>query len=175
MSDTENGLTSETSAEDDAIAAMGDAYVQEFYAAYVECALWSESAGITVDDDGTVTEAPDDDTSFQSHNFDASDLTDDAARETYNDCVAFIAGNVADLQEVAALPEQSGRESYSAGELAGHDFWLTRNGHGAGFWDRGYGAVGRRLSDACDPFGETHLYVVMGDDSDIVNARVGIE
>ena len=22
-------------------------------------------------------------------------------------------------------------------EQAGHDFWLTRNGHGAGFWDRG--------------------------------------
>lgn len=21
-------------------------------------------------------------------------------------------------------------------EQAGHDFWLTRNGHGAGFWDR---------------------------------------
>ena len=20
----------------------------------------------------------------------------------------------------------------------GHDFWLTRNGHGSGFWDRGY-------------------------------------
>ncbi len=20
----------------------------------------------------------------------------------------------------------------------GHDFWLTRNGHGTGFWDRGY-------------------------------------
>ena len=23
---------------------------------------------------------------------------------------------------------------------AGHDFWLTRNGHGAGFWDRGQGS-----------------------------------
>jgi hypothetical protein len=21
-------------------------------------------------------------------------------------------------------------------ERAGHDYWLTRNGHGAGFWDR---------------------------------------
>ena len=24
----------------------------------------------------------------------------------------------------------------------GHDLWLTRNGHGAGFWDRGLGAQG---------------------------------
>lgn len=26
-------------------------------------------------------------------------------------------------------------QQYSAEELAGHDFWLTRNHHGAGFWD----------------------------------------
>lgn len=36
----------------------------------------------------------------------------------------------------------------------GHDFALTRNGHGAGFWDRGYGAVGERLSDAAKVYGE---------------------
>lgn len=28
-----------------------------------------------------------------------------------------------------------------------HDLWLTRCGHGAGFWDRGYGSVGDKLSD----------------------------
>ena len=25
---------------------------------------------------------------------------------------------------------------------ASHDFWLTRNGHSTGFWDRGTGALG---------------------------------
>lgn len=37
-------------------------------------------------------------------------------------------------------------------EQAGHDFWLTRNGHGVGFWDRPeiYGEEGAEtLSDAC--------------------------
>lgn len=29
---------------------------------------------------------------------------------------------------------------------AGHDLWLTRNGHGAGFWDRGAGALGDQLT-----------------------------
>lgn len=47
-------------------------------------------------------------------------------------------------------------------EQIGHDFWLTRNHHGAGFWDRGLGAVGRRLTDACQPYGRVDLYV--GDD-----------
>jgi hypothetical protein len=29
----------------------------------------------------------------------------------------------------------------------GHDFVLTANHHGAGFWDRGYGALGDRLTE----------------------------
>lgn len=36
----------------------------------------------------------------------------------------------------------------------GHDFALTRNGHGAGFWDRGYGEVGERLSESARIYGE---------------------
>lgn len=48
---------------------------------------------------------------------------------------------------------------------AGHDFWLTRNGHGAGFWDRGLGALGEKLSTACKPYGSVWLYV--GDDGKI--------
>ncbi len=28
-----------------------------------------------------------------------------------------------------------GSGEYSIAAQAGHDFWLTRNGHGAGFWD----------------------------------------
>ena len=41
---------------------------------------------------------------------------------------------------------------------AGHDFWLTRNGHGAGFWDRPevYGqAVADELTRACEFIGES--------------------
>jgi hypothetical protein len=61
------------------------------------------------------------------------------------------------------------RQGYSM-ERAGHDFWLTRNGHGAGFWDRDeLKDSGRRrvnlgalLSGACKPFGESDSYE--GDD-----------
>jgi hypothetical protein len=45
---------------------------------------------------------------------------------------------------------------------AGHDFWLTRNGHGAGFWDRGLGAIGDKLTDLAHAAGEQGLY--LGDD-----------
>jgi hypothetical protein len=65
------------------------------------------------------------------------------------DCNVFMRNNRFDLMVVD--PSQ-----------AGHDFWLTRNGHGAGFWDRGLGDIGDRLSVAARAFGEVNLYV--GDD-----------
>ncbi len=45
---------------------------------------------------------------------------------------------------------------------AGHDFWLTRERHGAGFWDEGLGSIGDRLTEAAHAYGSFDLYV--GDD-----------
>lgn len=42
----------------------------------------------------------------------------------------------------------------------GHDFWLTRNRHGAGFWDRGLGERGDYLTAMSHPYGECHLVAV---------------
>lgn len=51
-------------------------------------------------------------------------------------------------------------------EQIGHDFWLTRNHHGAGFWDRGLSnGRGKILTDIAHSFGELILYV--GDDGQI--------
>ncbi len=51
---------------------------------------------------------------------------------------------------------------------AGHDFWLTRNGHGAGFWDRGLGEIGDKLTKIAKCRRETNLYI--GDDGKIYQA-----
>lgn len=78
--------------------------------------------------------------------------------------------NIADVEDIARLMPQwynaqlrdieNFRESNEhlleqAGDDAqnGHDFWLTREGHGAGFWDRGYGQVGDELSKAAKIYG----------------------
>jgi hypothetical protein len=55
-------------------------------------------------------------------------------------------------------------------ERSGHDFWLTRNRHGAGFWDRWFGdspqaKLGNLLSDAAHVYGSCDLYV--GDDGKV--------
>jgi len=47
----------------------------------------------------------------------------------------------------------------------GNDFWLTRNGHGVGFWDRGLGELGDKVSEVCKVFGGKDIY--KGDDEKI--------
>lgn len=43
-------------------------------------------------------------------------------------------------------------------EQAGHDFWLTRNGHGAGFWDGGWEEeLGSRLTELSQLFSPCDL------------------
>lgn len=50
-------------------------------------------------------------------------------------------------------------------EQFGHDFFLTQNGHGAGFWDRGRGYAGDRLSEMAKVYGSTTP--IIGDDGKI--------
>ncbi|WP_316172865.1 hypothetical protein [Bradyrhizobium sp. SZCCHNRI2049] len=70
------------------------------------------------------------------------DLTPEALAEIIADCEAFQRDNEALLEAAYETPR------YDA-DRAGNDYWYTRNGHGCGFWDRGLGEVGDKLSDAC--------------------------
>jgi hypothetical protein len=45
-----------------------------------------------------------------------------------------------------------------APEMAGHDLWLTRCGHGVGFWDRGY-TYGDVLTRICEKMGNIDPYI----------------
>lgn len=71
-------------------------------------------------------------------------------------CEAFVLDNLADFREYLSHrdfdPAQGSVASYF-----GHDLALTRNGHGTGFWDRGLGELGDRLSEATKPHGESHV------------------
>lgn len=102
--------------------------------AYIAAALWSTSL------DGL--EAMD-------NRYSTDDLSPEAKQRMSEDCERFWQENAADLAVVG-----------EAG--AGHDFWLTRNRHGAGFWDRGLGELGERLTKAAHAVGGCDLYV--GDD-----------
>lgn len=48
-------------------------------------------------------------------------------------------------------------------ESAGHDFYFTRQGHGAGFWDGDWPAdIGEFLTECCEQLGALEIY--QGDD-----------
>ncbi len=63
--------------------------------------------------------------------------------------------------DVFTLPAESGPCSIAG---VAHDFWLTRNGHGAGFWDRAEWDQEKRdqLTALAQAAGERDLYI--GDD-----------
>ncbi|MCP3017426.1 hypothetical protein [Cupriavidus basilensis] len=109
--------------------------IETFIEAYIECALWSST-----DADGDPLD------NYAS----PEDIAPETLAKMREDCVDFYAAN------------EQALEDWADDSQAGHDFWLTRNRHGAGFWDRGRGALGQRLTDAAHVYGSVDLYV--GDD-----------
>jgi len=116
--------------------------INKFLSGYIGCALWSTTDCREDDPDGNEPYNLDDE--FNS-------VSDACKSAMLSDCEDFIKANEADLE---AFKEATGRDDSDIG----HDFWLTRSGHGAGFWDRGADELGDRLSDACKPYGEFYLY-----------------
>src|SRR5512146_2610516 len=113
-----------------------------FTRAYIECAFWStndesdERGGVPLED-----------------NYGIDDISPDTLAEMVRDCMLFQRDN-ADLMETMTLDDES---------FAGHDFWLTRNRHGAGFWDGDWPKeVADRLTEYSHNAGSYDLYV--GDD-----------
>lgn len=73
-------------------------------------------------------------------------FTRKAIAEAKRDCKAFQRENRADL---ATYCLDTGWNM----ESAGGDLWLSRNGHGAGYFVHGYDPVFRRLQDAASRYG----------------------
>jgi hypothetical protein len=79
------------------------------------------------------------------------------------DCHDFVQANWDALQKAQ---DEFGRGPDSSG----HDFALTRNHHGAGFWDRGMGDLGDTLTDAAHPYGESTASITDGGEPELDSA-----
>jgi hypothetical protein len=106
---------------------------------YIETALWSSLDS---------KEQPLDD------NYGPEDLSAEAKESMRNDVKDFLDGNK-DLLEESGLSD----------EQIGHNFWLSRNGHGAGFFDLGQESFWRDLQSAAEVYGSSDLYE--GDDGNL--------
>ncbi len=114
--------------------------MDEMTRAYLECALWAsiDNDGNPLDDGGRGIDA----------------FAPAAIEKAAEDCAAFCQTAA---QWVRQLPQ-----GVSLSQM-GHDFWLTRNRHGAGFWDRGYPkAPADELTRMSHAFGE--VSAVLGND-----------
>ena len=113
--------------------------LDEFTMAYIEAALWSSPGD-------------EDDCEYLDEKYSIDDISEDTYAQMLADCKAFQEAHAADIEDDL--------------RQAGHDFWLTRCGHGCGFWDGDWEEeVGDRLTKACKEFGSVDLYV--GDDGKI--------
>ena len=116
-----------------------------FINAYVTTLLWS-----TNDDEGEPMDS----------RFDISDLAQATRKQVEADAHKFYNANHVAIN---CLGAPVSKETHDCDSRAGHDFALTRNQHGAGFWDGDWPEpYASQLSDAADAFGEFNLYV--GDD-----------
>lgn len=108
-----------------------------FTQAYLECAIWSST-----DEEGQPLDK------FCTY----KDLEPDTLAKMQEDCASFQAKYG---EDIASDPGQ-----------AGHDFWLSRNGHGSGFFDSIWPEeIGDKLQDAAQIYGEFNLY--LGDNGKI--------
>lgn len=117
-----------------------------FHEGYMVCALWSSSDG---------EENPLDD------KYSPEDIEISTRQEMRRECARFYRDNIESLER---LSELTGRDMGSHG----HDLWLTRNGHGAGYWDRYMEAdlphqgkakeIGDLLTIEAQAMGEYHIY-----------------
>lgn len=110
---------------------MTNIKLTEFELAYLQAMIWTNCG-------------PDDADEFPEG--EDTTISDVAISKAVADCAEF--------QKVAHKHLHVGTPSQN-----GHDFWLTRNGHGVGFWDRGYGEVGDALSKIAETFGEVYTYI----------------
>lgn len=83
------------------------------------------------------------------------DLADEARTKMEADCKAFIDANAETLARVMC--------DLSAGD-AGYNFYMSRMGHGVGFWDRDLGEDGDKLHEACK---HREIYLYRGEDGKI--------
>lgn len=126
--------------------------LDDFTLGYIECALWSTNDESTPNGGKPL-----------DYNYDIGDIAESTLKKIVEDCKKFQEDNSELLMKY--YNERIKVTSDPIKAYAGHDFWLTRNGHGCGFWDRDLGKLGEQLTEASHKFGECWLYV--GDDKKI--------
>lgn len=108
-----------------------------FFKSYIETALWASS---------DINNDENDDSSLENQNYSIDDFDEKSLDSLHKDCVSFFSNNFEMIKDNPSL--------------AGHDFFLTQNRHGAGFWDGDWPKeVGEKLTKKSHDYGETYFWI----------------
>ena len=121
-----------------------------FMQSYIETALWSST-----DDNGEP---------LDSSKYADVELDPQTVATFQDDCTRFVTASTPLIEAFLSTADDSKAREYNLSqERIAHDFWLTRNRHGAGFWDGDYPEpLATQLTDLAHGFGECFLDVVDG-------------
>lgn len=89
-----------------------------------------------------------------------SDLSADARKQIVDECALFQQRYEDDLTEAydsGRIDDDDEKRNYDE-EMAGRDFWYTRQGHGVGYWCRDLGDIGDTLAKHCSGWRALDLY-----------------
>lgn len=153
-------LAEEIDALDRRIAVIESGFdVEAFIDGYIDCILWCDALPRPP---RTEHNEPDYDWAYDnSGGLTGRDLAPGTRAEIVRlaQIVDFIEHHIADLADYCAQVgpwkgvDDRGYAEDPAEARAGHDFYLSRAGHGTGFWDRGLGDLGDRLHAAAQGYG----------------------
>jgi len=137
---------------------------ESFIDGYVECAIWADCYPT---EERLSAEGDD-----WERGKDGLIPTDELRTRMSEDCYDFIDGD--DTIDLLAAYVALGRadgigDEWAMAARAGHDFWLTRHGHGAGYWDRGLGKLGDELTARAKTYGESDVQP-----QDLGNGEAGV-
>jgi hypothetical protein len=122
--------------------------LKTFIRSYIETALWSSSAGDAENESVGCLDAPE----FSDYVF-----TVDSLKRIIGDCRQFMASDLY-ICAVVDLVDLKDKNRDEAIEQVAYDFWLTRNRHGAGFWDGDYPKeLGKALTEFANSFGTVNV------------------
>lgn len=133
-------------------------YLDPFVAGYCQAMLFAHLSDVR-DTEGTGHDAQPSDWQTPADGWQLEAFTLDSQRLITEECADFVRGNWRDLAGLHSHDYGWHDNGTPSGDpdvvaaSAGHDFALTRNGHGTGFWDRGLGDLGQSLTTACEPYG----------------------
>jgi hypothetical protein len=152
---------------------LSGADIDAIVAGYLECQLWAglDYGHTGCDDNAECRNSADPEPHPYDDNYSVENISPEyvaKVREELSDVVT-----AHPLAVRMYLAHRSTRERVAAGfnrvdavitsEYFGHDFYLTREHHGVGFWDRGLGELGEYLTKIAKSYGSAETLWDNGD------------